>query len=91
MDNRGEHSRFQMFSKEGNDALKAACDELIANATCGKISRTDLPREIEHACNEVEKVHPEVWDTEPQWAIADEINEHLCTPQMWKPISREEW
>jgi hypothetical protein len=92
MDNRGEHSRFQMFSKEGNDALKDACDTIILNAEAGKVSRTGLAHEITHFCDLLEDAgYPEVWDTEPQWAISDELSERLCKPLKWLPISREEW
>jgi hypothetical protein len=89
---RGENSRFQMFSKEGNDALKSMCDTIILDAECGKISRKGLAHEILHHCDMVQDAgFPEVWDTEPQWAISDELTERLCKPQMWLPIIRGEW
>lgn len=91
-DDRGENSRFQMFSKEGNDAVKTMCDEIVRQGEAGQVTRIGLAREIECQMDLVEKAgYDEIYDTEPQWAISDEISERLCKQMKWLPISREEW
>lgn len=87
---RGENARFQMFSKEGNDAVAAMCDEIVRMGACGQVTRIGLGREIKHQMRAVAAAgYDEVYDTEPEWAIVDEINERLCGALMWLPITRD--
>lgn len=88
---RGEHYQFQMFSTEANDTVAAAVAALVKRCTENGVSRNDLPAEVRKMQKAVSRAgFVEVFDTEPEWAIVDEITFLLCTPQGWMALSREE-
>lgn len=71
---RGEHAGFQMFTKAGNDA----CANMVLSVA-QDVSNLGLQREaalilIKDGVKQVGAIHPEVHDTEPEWAIVDAVN-----------------
>lgn len=79
--------RFAMYSPEANAAVKAMCDRVVQAVEDG-LSRKDLEDVIRAEMRVVFATYPEVYDTEPEWAITDEINERVCKPQMWVLVDR---
>ena len=84
-------SDYEMYTERGNQVVEAAVDRLVQLGNDGKVTRKDLPEKIEQMCKAIARHHAEVYDTEPQYDIAEQINVRLCTPQLWQPISRWDW
>jgi hypothetical protein len=82
--------RYEMFSEAGEAACARMVDEIIEEIRLGKLRRPQLENRINRGCNQVEKEHGEVWDTEPQYEIAAVISME-CEKQGWKPVSRWDW
>lgn len=90
-DSRGPNARYEMFSREGNDACEAEVAKIVAEVEAGKITRRTLREAYRRVLTAVaEAGHTEVHDTEPEWAIADEFTKRICRPQMWQDFSRWE-
>lgn len=85
-DDRGPNGRYQMFSREGNDACEALVVRVVEMIEAGKVNRSSLITVIHLEMREVEKTHDEVWDTEPRGQILWEVSKRGCEPQMWLPI-----
>lgn len=87
---RGEHYRFQMYSRAGNDALASAIASVIEQIQAGYLTRRQLPTVLRRVRDNVASDgYEEVHDTEPEEAIVDEIN-HECERQGWQPITRDD-
>lgn len=82
---------YEMYTDAGNRLVEAGVRGLVERGLAGKFGRAQLPQEIEAMCKAVAKHHPEVYDTEPQYDIAREVNKRLCEPSMWLPIERWDW
>ena len=86
-DERGPNARFQMYSREGNDEVADMLRAVLASA------EGQPPKHIKEilrtAVAEVAAVHPEVHDTEPEWAIVDEMNAWL-EPNGYAKIDRDD-
>lgn len=82
--------RYEMYTDDGNQAVANAVDALAEKMRNGTVTRPQLDKQIRLLLNHVEKSHPEVHDTEPEWAICDEINK-VCDELMWKHTDRWEW
>jgi hypothetical protein len=85
---RGENAQFQMFTKTGNDAI---AEMLMTNFKAAE--EVGLPRDVlivlvKNGVREIASVHPEVHDTEPEWAITDALNNFL-TEHGFAVVSRE--
>lgn len=89
-DDRGPNDRYEMFTRAGNDALAAGVSALIGRMQRGEVTRPQLPAAVVALCDELEHTHSEVWDTEPQWAISDEVTA-ACNELGWAPLSRWDW
>lgn len=105
---RGTMRDFDMFTEEGNAAVKAICDDIIAKMRSGELRRVQLEEAIRQGCKTVsamprqpgekttwgeppgQKTYGEVYDTEPQYAIADYISAE-CEAQGWQRVSRWDW
>jgi hypothetical protein len=74
VDERGEHAGFQMYTREGNNAVAEMVIAVIARAEQTRARRDEIRDLLREGVAEVAKVHPEVHDTEPEWAIVDAIN-----------------
>jgi len=79
--------QFQMYSARADDAVLAACNKVADRAR----DRVKLPDQVYKMCQKVAEEFPEVWDTEPQWAISDWMTANVCKPRMWQEISRWDW
>lgn len=82
---------FEMFTPEANQFVAARVNALIEQGRSGAFKRTELAAKVRAMCNEIEVTYPEVYDTEPQYDIADVLNLSLCGPEGWLPISRWDW
>jgi hypothetical protein len=84
-------TKYYMFTDAGDARVERLVTKIVAKAEKGKIARKDLAATIRKGCDSLERAgFGEVWDTEPQWAIADQITERVCEPQMWLPYDRWE-
>lgn len=81
---------FEMFTPEGNRACEQIVLRISAEITERILTRNMLPARIEALCQEVAKEHGEVYDTEPQYHLAERISA-LCLEQNWQPVSRWDW
>ena len=86
---RGEHAGFQMYSREGNDAVATMLLVVLPLAERLGAHRPAVIDALRNGIREVTKTHPEVWDTEPEWAIVDAVNAFFDT-QGWVHISRDD-
>ena len=81
---------YEMYTEEGNRVLGQAVDSLIESAKAGQFPATELMTKVTELLVAVEATgHGECYDTEPEWAVVDEINERLCIPMRWAPITRD--
>ena len=81
-----------MFTDAGDLRVERMVQIIAKRAVQGQITRPLLPATIREACNSLSRAgFEEVWDTEPQYAIADQISKRVCEPQMWLPIDRWDW
>ena len=71
---------FEMFTDEGNEACTKAYFN-IHNAIFGDkfVSEKELKQLIKEQIAQVDAIHPEVHDTEPEWHFVDRINGCLET------------
>lgn len=78
LEQRLETYYFEMFTTKGNDACRAMVKKIFRKLK-GKyrIDRGDLIEICSAEMKKVAKKHPEIWDTEPSWHIADLINQ-MC-------------
>jgi hypothetical protein len=87
IERRGENAGFQMFSREGNDALAEVVLSVIEAARTNNLSRTLMLVALRQEIAGLSARFPEVYDTEPEWAVVN-----ACTPffdaQGWVPIER---
>lgn len=84
----GENAGFQMYTTAGNDACAALVVGVIARAENGMLPKA-IKTLLREGVAEVAKVHPEIHDTEPEWAIVDAMNEWLAA-QGFVAISRDD-
>jgi hypothetical protein len=87
---RGPHARYEMFSRAGNDACEKLVVSLADRANAGTVTRKALAAEVRAAMEAVARKHAEVFDTEPESQIAEEVTRRICGPQMWSGFSRWE-
>jgi len=81
---------YEMYTEEGNRVLGAAVDALVLRAQAGEVLATGLMAEIVEMLKGVEASgHGECYDTEPEWAVVDQVNERVCVPMRWMPITRD--
>lgn len=77
---------FEMYSEEGDDAVFSMLMHLREDV----VARNVVADFLQQGIDQVGNAHPEVYDIEPQIAIADWVNEHICLPQGWEPFLLEE-
>ena len=82
---------YEMYSEAGDLYVNEQVDDLIGRGNTGGFTRHHLPGEVRAMLDSIAKLHPEVYDTEPEANIAEQINERLCKPQGWLPIHRDDW
>ena len=71
---------FEMFTDEGNEACTKAYFN-IHNTIFGDkfVIEGELKQLIKEQIAQVDAIHPEVHDTEPEWHFVDRINRALNT------------
>jgi hypothetical protein len=86
---RGEYAGFQMFTREGNDAVAALLHHVLRDADRLAVRRSVAVAAIVQGLRTLSARFPEVYDTEPEWAIVD-----ACQPffaeQGWVQIGRDD-
>lgn len=82
---------YEMYTEEGDLYVNDQVDALIASGLAGGFQRVHLIGEIRAMIDSIAKVHPEVYDSEPEAEIAEQVNKRLCEPQGWLPVSRHDW
>jgi len=84
-------SSYEMYTDEADAYVAEEVDALIARGLEGGFERQHLLGEVRVMIDSIAGMHGEVYDTEPEANIAEQINERLCKPQGWLPISRHDW
>lgn len=85
--------RYEMYSTEGNDACEAAVANIanVADTVSGSVTREEVKCLIQNAFKSVRAAgFGEVYDTEPQYQIVEEVNIRVCAPYGIPGISRDE-
>ena len=71
---------FEMFTDEGNEACTQAYQNIYNTIWGDKfVSESELKKLIKEQIAQVDAIHPEVHDTEPEWHFVDRINGCLET------------
>lgn len=71
---------FEMFTEEGNEACTQAYQNIYDVIFGDKfVSENELKKLIKEQIAQVDAIHPEVHDTEPEWHFVDRINMALET------------
>ena len=72
----GQVSRndFYMFTPEANAAVRAEMDTLAARVDAAVLTPREMKAAIQVHVKAIATSHPEVHDTEPEWAILDALN-----------------
>jgi hypothetical protein len=86
---RGEHAGFQMFTREGNDAVAALLHHVLRDADLLAARRGVAVAAIHQGVRNLAHRYPEIHDTEPEWAIVDAAN-LFFDEQGWTPMSRDD-
>jgi len=89
VEDRGEHAGFQMFTRAGNDACAALVLGVAKVADNTLLMRGAIIERIQHGVADVAREHPEIHDTEPEWAITDALNAFL-SERGFAQVNREE-
>jgi hypothetical protein len=84
---RGEWFHFEMFTKQGNDACVALIEALVTRVETDSVKRDEAVNWLKNGITILAMSHPEVHDTEPEWAIVDAVNAFFDT-QGWVHIER---
>ena len=74
---RGENGVFEMFTKEGNDAVAQLLQNLVQRAEEQRWMRDEIVTWLKNGLAILAMTHGEVHDTEPEWAIVDVLNPWL--------------
>lgn len=80
---------FEMYTDQADQAVATEVEALLTRVRAGQVRRTELPAEVHRLIGRIDKVHPEVHDTEPEWAIVDAVNVE-CDAQGWKRMHRDD-
>jgi len=90
-DDRGPNAQYQMYTRAGNDAVAGMLAHAfdLVKSTAPRSYRQALKNAVREGQAQVAKTHPEVHDTEPEWAIVDKVNTVLRANGM-STITRED-
>jgi hypothetical protein len=86
---RGAYAQFQMFTREGNDAVGAMVLAILSDAVRLGPPRTVVIEAIQQGVRNLARRFPEIHDTEPEHAITDAVNHYLAMRELPR-TSREE-
>jgi hypothetical protein len=73
----GENYGFQMYTRQGNDAVAVAVRTTVEATAYAHLTRDEMLTLLRDLLNGVAKVHREVRDTEPEVAIVEAVNDGL--------------
>jgi hypothetical protein len=82
----GPNAGFQMYTREGNDQVAHMILQIVAATEEQRLRRDEVIHRIHLCVSILAKHYPEVWDTEPHWAIVDAVNAFFDT-QGWVHIN----
>jgi len=88
IEERGPYAGFQMYTTTANTAVGKMIERVVASAEEHNVSRSQFLLMLEGEVNALRLHHPEVNDTEPEWAIVDAVNAFFDT-QGWVHVDRE--
>jgi len=89
IEERGEYAGFQMYTREGNDACAKLVLSLAARVEDGRLpTRAEAVLWLQNGAAILASSHPEVHDTEPEWAIVDAVNA-LLSEHGFAVVNRE--
>jgi len=77
IEERGEFAQFQMFSRDGNDAVGHMLLTIFEDAEQHDRSRDFVTGAVRQGVKMLAAYFPEVHDTEPEHAITDALNAFL--------------
>jgi hypothetical protein len=86
---RGEYAGFQMFSREANDAVAAMLHAILNDVEKSGASRAVVIAAVQQGVRNLARKHPEIHETEPEWAIVDAVNAFFAT-QGWVEIDNRD-
>ncbi len=78
VEDRGENAGFQMYTREGNDAVAEMLRGVMKDGREKLMMRGAIIERLQQGVKQVRRVHPEIYDTEPEWAIVDAMNVWLA-------------
>jgi hypothetical protein len=76
-------NRPSMYTAEGDRVVTAAVIQLRHKILHQRIAEDEVKAAAEGLLADVEKTHPEVYDTEPRWFVTDAVNQ-ACEIMRWK-------
>ena len=71
---RGEYAGFQMYSRQGNDAVAMVVRTVVEAAQYAPLTRGEALHLLHESLERVGNVHPEWQDTEPRAEIEEQIS-----------------
>lgn len=71
---RGPDAGFQMYSRQGNDAVAMVVRTVIEGAQHAPLTRGEALYLLHESLDRLSHVHPEWQDTEPRGVITDEVS-----------------
>lgn len=90
IESRGIFAQFQMYTAEGNGALGFALDSLLRKADADETkTRRQFIESLQALVVDVRRIFPEVYDTEPEWAVVDAVNGFM-DKWGWARIDRDD-
>ena len=87
---RGENAGFQMYTREGNDAVAEMLYYVFEACEQAAVGSHGMVNLLKRKVRELARTHGEVHDTEPEWAIVDAVNAY-CDTRRWAHISRDDF
>jgi hypothetical protein len=88
IEERGQYAGFQMYTTEGNDAVAKMVQFVVSQSEENRLRRPEMIEVLKEGVRLVAKTHPEIHDTEPEWAIVDAINTY-CDEAEFRHIDRD--
>lgn len=71
------NERFQMYTREANSAVATLVKAVLVEAEDRRLNRQLILLRLNEYLARLEPTYGEIGDTEPPWAIVDEVNEFL--------------
>jgi hypothetical protein len=85
---RGPFAGFQMYTREGNNDVAKMVLFVVSQSEENRLRRHEMIDILKEGVRLTAKTHPEIHDTEPEWAIVDAINSY-CDVAGFRHIDRD--